>query len=249
MVDFITRRSHIDESKGSIIDRVYVNTPEIIQSVKPLPGLGKSDHDIVTFDISLNRHQNSQSRPVLMYHRLNIDDFLQTLNDTPWDLCFSDPPDVDYAHNFKDLFLAVVNDVVPRSMPKKRRRAPWISNDIIRLIRKKRRLYKAAKSTNSAAKWFKYKTFRNTVKYQVKISYAKYVKTLADDVGQNPKRFWSFVKSRKISPPVSSFTSIMKRSLILLKLHTFLLHIFRTISLSINLFLTPMILLIIVRMI
>ena len=58
-----------------------------------------------------------------MYHRLNIDDFLQTLKDTPWDFCFSDPPDVDYAwNNFKDLFLAVVNDVVPRAMPKKKKK-------------------------------------------------------------------------------------------------------------------------------
>ena len=41
-----------------------------------------------------------------MYHELNIDDFLQTLKDTPWDLCFSDPPDVDYAWNkFKDWLL------------------------------------------------------------------------------------------------------------------------------------------------
>ena len=41
----------------------------------------------------------------------------------------------------------------------------------------------------------------------MKKSYAKYVKTLADDIGQNPKRFWSFVKSKKASPPVSSFTN------------------------------------------
>ena len=41
----------------------------------------------------------------------------------------------------------------------------------------------------------------------MKKSYAKYVKTLADDVGQNPKRFWSFVKSKKASPTVSSFTN------------------------------------------
>ena len=85
--------------------------------------------------------------------------------------------------------------------------APWISNEILRLIRKKRRLCKAAKASNSGPKWLKYKTFRNTVKYEVKKSYAKYVKTLADDVGQNPKRFWSFVKSKAASPPVSAFTN------------------------------------------
>ena len=89
-----------------------------------------------------------------MYHRLNKDYFLQTLNDTPWDLCFSDHSDVNYVwNNFKDLFLAVVNDVVPKAMPKKRKRAPWISNDIIRMVtRKKRRLYKAAISCNSTSK-------------------------------------------------------------------------------------------------
>ena len=73
LIDFVTQCSQIDETGGSIIDLVYIDTPEILQSISPLPGLGKSDHDIVTFSLCITKQKASQSHPVLMYHKLNID--------------------------------------------------------------------------------------------------------------------------------------------------------------------------------
>lgn len=193
-VDFITRYSRSDNNEGAKIDHVYINTPELIQSLHPLPALGKGDHVIVSLKLKLGTPRLLNSRPVLLYHRLNVDDFIQTLNDTPWDLCFTDPPDVNISwNNFKDLFIATIEDLIPKAKPKNNRRPPWITNEIIRLVRKKRRLFRAAKSNNSDTKWTKYKGIRNLVKYEINKSYASYVKTLADDVGKNPKRFWSFV--------------------------------------------------------
>ena len=138
-IDFVTRSSQIDETTGSIVDHVCIDTPEILQSISHLPVWER-------VAMTLSHNQTSFSKPrshVSWVHRLNIDDLLQTLKDTPLDRCFADLPDVDCAwNNLQDLFLAVVNDVVPRAMPKKSRRAPWmISNKILRVIKKKHKLY------------------------------------------------------------------------------------------------------------
>ena len=54
--------------------------------------------------------------------------------------------------------------VFPRKNKRKNRRAPWISDDIVKIARKKKLFYKKAKSSDNADLWSKYKNINNMLK-------------------------------------------------------------------------------------
>ena len=73
---------------------------------------------------------------------------------------------------------------------------PWLNSDLKKLLCKKRSLWKRAKFSGDRAKWANYKQFSNLVKDNLNKAYFAYVKDLTASLNTNPKRFWSFVKSR-----------------------------------------------------
>ena len=60
-----------------------------------------------------------------------------------------------------DLFFTAVDECLSKKRKNKNRRAPWISAQIIKLVRKKKRLYKKAKNSNNDESWSTYKKASN----------------------------------------------------------------------------------------
>ena len=92
-------------------------------------------------------------------HKLLLISFLWALsNDVP----------LKIVENGCETFLVTDNQTVDQCIPKKNkkknRRAPWISEDIIKIARKKKRLYKKTKARDGANLWSKYKSTNNMLK-------------------------------------------------------------------------------------
>ena len=106
--------------------------------------------------------------------------------------------------NILDLILTNHSDMVsddqcvPKKSKKKNRCAPWISNDIIKLARKKKRFYKRAKASDNADLWSKYKNVNNMLKKKCNTAQWEYLKDLASNMHDNKecKLFWNYVNSR-----------------------------------------------------
>ena len=71
---------------------------------------------------------------------------------------------------------------------------------IRKLFHKRKRLWKKAKSTQLDVDWNKYKLLRNKVKSELNKSYYQHIHPLIDS--KNPKRFWSFIKSKTKSKAI-----------------------------------------------
>ena len=94
---------------------------------------------------------------------------------------------------WKCLFKAVHNNIPSRAI-KSKRNVPWITSEIRKLFHKRKRLWKKAKSTQLESDWNKYKVLRNKVKSELSKGYYRHVHLLVES--KNPKRFWSFIKSK-----------------------------------------------------
>ena len=97
-------------------------------------------------------------------------------------------------NNWKCVFFKAVHNNIPSRAIKSKQNVPWITSEIRKLFHKRKRLRKKAKSTQLESDWNKYKVLRNKVNSELNKSYYRHVHLLVES--KNPKRLWSFIKSK-----------------------------------------------------
>ena len=91
---------------------------------------------------------------------------------------------------------------------------PWITGDIMCMIRKKESVRRKLKHSSSTYLSAKFKQLRSMVKRMISDSRARFFESLEQDIKANPKRFWSIFKlGNKVSsiPEQMSVTSSSKK--------------------------------------
>ena len=97
-----------------------------------------------------------------------------------------------------------LNQVIESNVPKKVRRKGskplWMKRNILRLIRKKRRLWKHYTSSKDCSKDYEqfeaYKKVQSDVRKAVKKAKKDFEKKLAKNAKKNNKMFWSYMKQK-----------------------------------------------------
>nr|XP_054765722.1 uncharacterized protein LOC129272629 [Lytechinus pictus] len=75
---------------------------------------------------------------------------------------------------------------------------PWINSNIKRLSRRKKRSYKKARMTKNNHDFLRYKQLQKECKQACKVAYSDYITNIVSpECSSNPKRFWSFINSKK----------------------------------------------------
>lgn len=98
----------------------------------------------------------------------------------------------------KSKLLALVARYIPNKLSSTRYNLPWFNRKLRKLNRKVQRLYNAQKQTQSESDKVKYRQTRRAYKRKLNESYWKYINDLLDSsISEQPKRFWSFVKSKR----------------------------------------------------
>ena len=188
----INRPTRLD----AVLDLVISNRPENISNIKIGDGLGSSDHNIITFDLQCKITRPCQpSKQIYDYQNANWDNFRLELSHVSWDTILNDDVSIDCVwNNWKRVFFKAVHNNIPSRAIKSKRNVPWITSEIRKLFHKRKRLWKKAKSTQLESDWNKYEVLRNKVKSELSKSYYRHVHLLVES--KNPKRFWSFIKSK-----------------------------------------------------
>ena len=198
-------RSSADFSSNTILDLIFTSRPDRLRDVCIEAGIGNSDHNMVTFKIRGSPGKLPKlHRELYQYHNTDIDHFHNLISMTSWDLI--DYSDIDKAWSeFTDLFFACVRECIPQRRCR-RKVKPWITGELHKLIKEKRRLFKKARRSRTEGVWNRYKLIRNKVRIAYKKAYSDYVTQLFKKK-DNRKSFWSFVKNkRKSSDAADSFS-------------------------------------------
>ena len=100
--------------------------------------------------------------------------------------------------NFNNVLLQAAEKSIPNKIATIRpTEYPWINGLIRKLIRKRKRLYRKVKRTNSEQVWQKFKRTRNIVTNELRKSKQEYLDKLTDQLNVekvNPKTFWKISK-------------------------------------------------------
>ena len=90
-----------------------------------------------------------------------------------------------------------MNEEVPSRQSSQRFTQSWATRDVRRVTRLKKRWFKRAKKSKSDKDWSKYKEIKRRAQLVCRKAHDSHVSTMLREDHENPKVFWSFIKSRK----------------------------------------------------
>ena len=98
---------------------------------------------------------------------------------------------------FHSKVVEVVNKCVPLKKVCRRKRPVWMSREVLKAVRKKRKLWRCFKQSKSSADLDRYKRHEVYTKGLIRDTKVLFEKRLAKEVKINPKSFHSYVRSKQ----------------------------------------------------
>ena len=186
----------------NILYLFLTNTPSLVQNTETLPSLGTSDHDIVFHELHIKIGRPFQpKRPIRIYRRSNWEDFKTDLSEFGKTCINSDQTDQNSAWNMFKIELNRLSSLhIPTKMCKSRRDLPWLTPQIIRLIRKRDKMYTKLKHLNTSTTTKQFKDLKYNIQKQIRNAYWLYIESVIFTGDSQPcrnKKFYSFVKHNK----------------------------------------------------
>ena len=131
----------------NILDLLLTTNPDLISSVRVTDSLPGCDHDAIHFMLSASiPHQSTIKRVLYNYKAANIDDFKEVLSRVSWEFIDFKNGDIELPWSqWKDLFFFAVDYVFPSVRWNKRKMKHWFSESTLRLIHRKKHLYREYK--------------------------------------------------------------------------------------------------------
>jgi len=189
-VDFAT---HIS---GSILDLVIASDPNVIFDIEDLGCIEKSDHNALLCKLNVDLVSKDNVKVVQDWKNADIDSFKNDLNEIDWNSRFMNKNTEQCWNDFIEQFENIQLKHVPKKNVKTSKQPPWMNNSLLRLIRKKRRKWKIYKRFGNNIVYEECKELEKLIKSKVKNAKKKYERSLAKNVKNNSKPFYSYLKSK-----------------------------------------------------
>ena len=186
MVDF---KTHI---KGGCLDLVITNMPEKVSNVSEAGRLGKSDHVIIQFDLEISSRGGGEKKLVKNWRRADWEKIRRGLEATVWPTTEDRATAEEAWQQMRDVIDGLVKDNVPE-VAYKQKKTDWMTSDVLRELRKKRRLWKKAKNGGSMEE---YELAAKKVKNLIRSAKRSMEKKLANKKDGNKKPFYNYVKRK-----------------------------------------------------
>ena len=200
---FLEQMNTCPTREENILDLVITSIPDRIKAsevVKPSDTEISTDHSAIVFNLSLSCNSISKiKRTVFDYHRADFDGLRSHIHSLNLTGLVSDDGDINQDWcSWKNTFLSAVSDFVPTKKLQPRNHLPWMNGEIIHNIKKKNSIRMRMKRSRLPSQNLKdrFRDIRRKIKQMLRESRLNYINSICSVRGQNPKRFWSFFKTK-----------------------------------------------------
>ena len=168
----------------------------MVESCNTLPGI--SDHEIVNVSsLILAPIHTPQERKIFQWDKADLNHITEIILDFSSTFLHQfnlETPINTLWNEFKSLCDTCLA-TVPFKFSSTKFCPPWLTRQIKRLSRQKRRRYNTARSTNLPKDWSNYHDLKRTLQRLCREAHNKHLSSLLD-FHNVTKRFWSFIKHR-----------------------------------------------------
>ena len=184
---------------GNLLDLALSNSPELVVGVVD-EGLF-SDHRMFSLDLIMPVSSSGQTQELVPdWAKADFDKMRTNLAAIDWEKELEGKSGIVSWEYVKE----VIDRETESCVPKKRRRTGsrplWMTRNVMRLIRKKRRVWRWYSTSGYSKKDYDefqaYKRIQDQVKKAVRLAKRNFERKLAKDAKKNPKAFYGYMKKK-----------------------------------------------------
>ena len=193
--NFLTQ--HIDFSThntGTQPDVVLASNNDIVLDVEEMCHLGSSDHSMVMVTVKGGVSRNVTYEKVPDWRKADLSLLHDLVKKVDWSM--EGLGALDSWSYVKENILLAEDRCVPRKRRRVGSRPLWMQQNVMRTIRKKKRLWATYKRTNDYAEYLAYKNVQSETRKLVRQAKRKFEKKLASEAKKRPKMFYSYLRSK-----------------------------------------------------
>ena len=183
-----------ESEQSNILDLVFSNEEHMIDNIALLPGLGKSDHCIITFNFICYLQDSALDSQKLNYFKGDYVAIKESLSDYDWDKYLNNVD--EFWEHFYEQITQAMQKHIPISKGRASFRKPWMNKCTAEAIDKKRRAWVRYQNCRSEVNHDEYKNCRDSATQTVREAKYSYEKSLADNIKTDNKYFWRYVRSK-----------------------------------------------------
>ena len=188
LIDFPT---HV---KGNILDLALTNFPDKILNISSPGNLANSDHSILSIDILTNFEKTEEIGEKPDWNKCDHEELNQFYENVCWQELIVEGDAVLSWENFKEKIQEGINKHVPTVKNASKKKPRWFKQKLLKLTRKKERLWKEYLNYKDIESFTKYKICEKECKKAIRNAKRNYEKKIAND--SNLKTFNAYVKKK-----------------------------------------------------
>ena len=189
-VDFPTHHN------GNTLDLVFAEEG-MINEVRDDGPLATSDHSVLMIETNHLLSTATNKMPHFNYKKGDFQKLCKMFSEVRWhDELQGQGVNASWLR-FREIYSEVVGKYIPLANGKWKKRPPWMTPELLKMLQKKRRLWKKYKNSQTAEALNEYKNLRKKLKKQILRSKLKFEKEIARNSKQNPKVFYAYIGGKK----------------------------------------------------
>lgn len=202
LCQLIVEPTHFTEQSSSIIDFIFItNKDNVLLSGVGDPFLQQNIryHCPVYVFLKFSKPKKSSfERHIWYYDKGNYNNLRNKVRQTDWNSLQDDDIEI-YANNISNQVSKLAAECIPNKLIRIKPSEPsWITSNVKKYIRKRKRAYRKAKRTNTHQDWLKFKKLRNHTTQVIRDAKQKFYDNIAAKLASDSlssKDWWSTLKS------------------------------------------------------
>ncbi|KAJ0183234.1 hypothetical protein K1T71_001210 [Dendrolimus kikuchii] len=204
----LSQFNSISNRHGKILDLILSNDSLFLSSC-PDPLVPEDFHHpslVFHFDFTMTDKLTTLSRIVYQYAKGNYDAIRSALSNTDWSSLLHDGNVDEVVGKFYTLLYQIRDAHIPQRRKKDYKFPPWYNTALIKLIKEKHKFFTKHKIYGNLCDLATFQLLRERVTEVEKCCYNSYIAKIESSINTNPKVFWSYIKSKRVS---NNFPSTM----------------------------------------
>ena len=196
MSQFVTEPTRLH----SVLDLVFSDDSELVKELTVCEGLGRSDHNMITFNITSKTKPKDNLQKVPNFNQADFNKLRNGLAQINWE---NELAGLDACQAW-DKFKMILKNIQSKHIPLKHKRSskkhnvPWLTPEVRKAIRDKKVAFHNLKMSLLESNIITYKKSRNRVKKMIRAAKRAKELDLARSCNADSKNFFSFYKINSV---------------------------------------------------